>query len=168
MNNFPRMHVSLYVSNIENTVKFYESFFGVSANKVKTDYAKFILDKPSLIISFVLNESKVSSNFGHLGLQVETEEELKSKMDIANANNQVHLEEIGTNCCYATQDKFWAKDPDGHMWEIYYFHEDTEFNDPRYQNESAAACCTPEKPKVTLADINIIGEGSCESDSGCC
>lgn len=162
------MHVSLYVSDINNTVKFYESFFGVTANKVKDDYAKFILEKPSLIISFVLNESKVSPSFGHLGLQVETEAELKSKLKIAKSNDQVLLEEIGTNCCYATQDKFWAKDPDGHMWEVYYFHEDAEFNDPRYQNESAVACCTPEKPVVKLSKIKIMGEGSCEPGSGCC
>jgi len=22
-------------------------------------------------------------------------------------------------------------DPDGYQWEVYYFHEDVEFNDPR-------------------------------------
>ena len=168
MNTFPRMHISLYVSNIENTVKFYESFFGVSASKVKGDYTKFIIEKPSLIISFVLNEGKVSPNFGHLGFQVETKEELYTKMAQAKENDQVYLEELGANCCYATQDKYWSKDPDGHMWEVYYFHEDAEFNDPRYGNESAEACCTPTKPMVALSDINIIGQDSCETDSECC
>ena len=167
MNNFPRMHVSLYVSDIVKTVKFYEKFFSIKADKVKTDYAKFIIEKPSLIISFVQNAEKVSSNFGHLGFQVETEQELIKIMNIAQQNDQVYLEEIGTNCCYATQDKFWAKDPDGYMWEVYYFHEDVEFNDPRYTNTNAEACCTPSKPKVALTDIKIIG-GSCEPGSGCC
>ena len=45
---FPRMHVSLYVSDISSTVAYYEQFFNQKADKVKSDYAKFILDKPSL------------------------------------------------------------------------------------------------------------------------
>lgn len=177
MNSYPRMHVSLYVANINKTVEFYQSFFGKKADKVKDDYAKFILDKPSLIISFVQNAEKVSSNFGHLGFQVETENELTDKLELAKTNNHVFLEEVGTNCCYATQDKFWAKDPDGYMWEVYFFHTDSEFNDPRYEDQGAVACCTPEKdlsagqagekPKLVLSDINIIGE-SCEPGSGCC
>ena len=27
-------------------------------------------------------------------------------------------------CCYATQDKVWATDPDGHAWEIYVLLDD--------------------------------------------
>ncbi len=71
--NFPRMHVSLYVSDIQKTVEFYNTFFGVSVNKVEKGYAKYILDQPSLIISFIENKERVKSNFGHLGFQVETQ-----------------------------------------------------------------------------------------------
>ena len=74
---FPRMHVSLYVKNIEETVGFYNKFFGQDADKVKPGYAKYMLDKPSLIISFVENEVAVKSAFGHLGFQVETAKELQ-------------------------------------------------------------------------------------------
>ena len=167
MSSFPRMHVSLYVADMSKTVAFYERFFNVKANKIKSDYAKFILEEPSLIISFVQNADKVGSNFGHLGFQVETQDKLKELMELANANNQVFLEEVGTNCCYATQDKFWAKDPDGYMWEVYYFHSDAEFNDPRYSDNSSEACCVAtEKPMVNLADIKVIN--ACEPNSGCC
>ena len=167
MSNFPRMHVSLYVSDISKTVDFYQNFFNQKAEKVKDDYAKFILEKPSLIISFVQNKGKVSSSFGHLGLQVETKEELEDKLNLSKQNEQVFLEEEGTNCCYATQDKYWAKDPDGYMWEVYYFHEDVEFNDPRYSDNSSEVCCvSDEKPMVKLSDIKVIN--SCEPGSGCC
>ena len=168
MSNFPRMHVSLYVSDIPKTVQFYETFFGVTANKVKDDYAKFVLEKPSLIISFVQNSSKITPGFGHLGFQVETSKELEDRLALAKNNEMIYLEETGTNCCYATQDKFWVKDPDGYMWEVYYFHADAEFNDPRYDSSNAEACCTPskEKQKVALSDIGFVG--SCEPESGCC
>lgn len=150
MNNvFPRMHVSLYVSNIAKTVDFYTTFFGQEATKIKPGYAKFVLEKPSLIISFVENPARVQSNFGHLGFQVETVAELEEKLAAAREKNLVAKEEMGTNCCYAKQDKYWVKDPDGVQWEVYYFHEDAEFNDPHYETEAAAACCIPlEKVKA--------------------
>lgn len=28
-------------------------------------------------------------------------------------------EEIGTTCCFATQDKVWVTAPDGERWEVY-------------------------------------------------
>jgi catechol 2,3-dioxygenase-like lactoylglutathione lyase family enzyme len=141
-NPFPRMHVSLYVSNIQQSVNFYNSFFGVEPVKIKSNYAKYILDKPSLIISFVENKERVQQNFGHLGFQVETIEELNTRLEHAKQKGLVSKEETGTNCCYAKQDKFWANDPDGVQWEVYYFYEDAEFNDPHYEMKEASACCT--------------------------
>jgi catechol 2,3-dioxygenase-like lactoylglutathione lyase family enzyme len=158
MNQFPRMHVSLYVSNIAQTTEFYTTFFGVEPTKVKPNYAKYVLDSPSLIISFVENKERVKANFGHLGFQVETEEILANKLAEAKLKKMDILEEMGTNCCYAKQDKFWVTDPDGVQWEVYYFHEDAEFNDPHYANEEVPSCCMPstEKQKINLTDIKFM------------
>jgi catechol 2,3-dioxygenase-like lactoylglutathione lyase family enzyme len=155
MNNpFPRMHVSLYVSDIKKTTDFYTQFFGQQPAKVKPAYAKFVFDKPSLIISFVENKERVQANFGHLGFQVESPGELEIRLAEAKKKNLVAKEEIGTNCCYAKQDKFWVNDPDGVQWEEYYFHADAEFNDPHYAMSEATACCT-------VSSDNI------KSDCGC-
>ena len=167
--SFPRMHVSLYVSNLAASVNFYTTFFGQPANKVKPGYAKYILDKPSLIISFIENPERVQQNFGHLGFQMETFEEMSNLLDKARAHGIVSKEEIGTSCCYAIQDKFWATDPDGVQWEVYYFHEDAEFNDPHYALEDAAACCMPpvsQKEKISLSDLTTVN--TCAPGSGCC
>ena len=151
---FPRMHVSLYVSDIQKSVDFYTQFFKQEPTKVKSNYAKYILESPSLIISFVENKERVQSNFGHLGFQVETLEDLNIKLWEAKKNNLVAKEEVGKNCCYAKQDKFWVNDPDGVQWEVYYFHEDAEFNDPHYETNEATACCTPQdKKKVQLSEL---------------
>jgi len=141
-NPFPRMHVSLYVSDIQKSINFYTALFGQEPSKVKPKYAKYTLEDPSLIISFVENKERVQQNFGHLGFQVETIEELSKRLAKSKENNLVSKEEIGTSCCYAKQDKFWANDPDGVQWEVYYFHEDAEFNDPHYEMSEANACCT--------------------------
>ena len=164
------MHVSLYVSNLENTIKFYKGFFGVVPNKVKSGYAKFILEEPSLIISFIENKDRVQSNFGHLGFQLETKELMLEKLDSARLLGIVSKEEIGTACCYAVQDKFWAEDPDGVQWEVYYFHDDVEFNDPHYTGGDSNACCMPEEPKeFKLVELKInTSTESCTHGSGCC
>ena len=158
---FPRMHVSLYVSDLTATVNFYTAFFGQPAAKIRRGYAKYVLDQPSLIISFVENAARVASNFGHLGFQVETVAELDQRLTTARAAGLVQREEIGTACCYAKQDKFWVNDPDGTEWEVYYFHADAEFNDPRYQAEydtaagEASQCCLAPAPQTAaLADAN--------------
>ncbi len=188
MSTFPRMHVSLYVSDLTATVRFYSTFFGQEPTKVRPGYAKYTLYSPSLIISFVENAERVRSNFGHLGFQVETLAEMETRLEAARATGLVPREEMGTACCYAKQDKFWVNDPDGTEWEVYYFHEDAEFNDPRYQQEYDAAansqCCiapaaqgaslellTTEPMAFTLVDTSRPAASvatSCAPASGCC
>ena len=162
MATFPRMHVSLYVRDLIATVNFYTTFFGQEPSKVKSGYAKYTLDEPALIISFVENAARVQAQFGHLGFQVETVEELATRRAVAEAAGLISREEIGTSCCYAKQDKFWVNDPDGVEWEVYYFHADAEFNDPRYQAEYDAAsensqcCIAPAAVQIALPQLEML------------
>jgi len=177
------MHVSLYVSDLAATVNFYTAFFGRPAAKVRRGYAKYVLDAPSLIISFVENPARVASNFGHLGFQVETVEQLNQHLEVARKAGLVQREEMGTACCYAKQDKFWVNDPDGVEWEVYYFHEDAEFNDPRYEAEyqqASSQCCIAPAAQVadeelttapmafTLVDTSAEPSAACTPGGGCC
>ncbi len=163
---FPRMHVSLYVSDIAATVNFYDTFFGQPADKIRPHYAKYILNAPSLIISFVENAERVQSNFGHLGFQVESEKEMHERLEAARALNLVSKEEIGTACCYAVQDKFWVTDPDGMQWEVYYFHEDAEFNDPRFAGKDTQECCMPTPQEGNK--LQSVSEEACCVPGVCC
>lgn len=152
--SFPRMHVSLYVTDIQKSEAFYTAFFQTQPVKQKEDYLKYVLEAPSLIISFVQKPEKVAGNFGHLGFQVASVEILKEKLLAAYRAKLPVIEEMGTTCCYALQDKFWVADPDGYHWEVYVFHEDAVFEDPNEPHiqtmdppmESVSAsgsCCTP-------------------------
>lgn len=147
---FPRTHISLYVKSIDDTVNFYTKFFNAEAAKVEDGYAKFELDHPALTISFVEKDEVPAAKFGHLGIQVKTKEELNEKLNLARGNKIVEMEEIGTACCYAIQDKFWVADPDGYEWEIYHFISD----DSRMSSKADAegeACCTPEEKEGAAA-----------------
>ena len=142
-----------------------------------------MLDKPSLIISFVENAGRVQSHFGHLGFQVETVAELNERLAAARRAGLVSREEMGTSCCYAKQDKFWVNDPDGVEWEVYYFHADAEFNDPRYQAEYDAAgssqcCIAPAAEALAVVEALpalaampfVLAEdaATCTPGGGCC
>ena len=155
---FPRMHISFYVSDINKTIDFYNKFFGQEPEKTKPDYAKYLLAKPALIISFVENKERVQSQFGHVGFQVETPGALLDKMLLVQKLGLKTKEEMGTSCCYAYQDKFWVIDPDGIHWEVYYFHEDAEFNDPRFETGSQEACCVPGESKKKKVSLGSLGQ----------
>ncbi len=146
---YPRMHVSLHVKSIDETVGFYTKFFGTEPAKIKRGYAKYELDEPALTISFIENRKEVQSGFGHLGIQVKTKEELNNKLNLAGDHELVQREEVGIACCYAIQDKFWVNDPDGYEWEIYRFLDDVEVNDSKDDKEGSICCATQETEKAT-------------------
>ena len=165
---FPRMHVSLYVGDLARTIGFYNAFFGRAPEKTRPGYAKYVLPEPALIISFVENKDRVRANFGHLGIQVEERADLDRRLAIAREQGLVSKEEMGTACCYAEQDKFWATDPDGHQWEVYHFHADVEFNDPHFASADTAACCIPNAEKTDKVKVETGEACGCGVSSTCC
>lgn len=138
MNNQTKFHIALHVSDINRTTSFYRDLFGQEPVKIKEDYAKFELDNPGLVISFLQKPDEVQAGFGHLGLRVLSEKELSDKKALIEGKLQIALEEQNTNCCYAHQDKFWVNDPDGYEWEIYYVKEDSGQQEKRHQ---LSMCC---------------------------
>ncbi len=137
MENQNKFHIGMHVTDIQKTVDFYQHLFGVQPIKQKKDYAKFELDNPGLVISFIESPKKVGNQFGHLGIRVNSQEELEAKKIEVSGYLEIALEEEATNCCYAVQNKFWVNDPDGYEWEVYHFIEDAE-KKPKY---SAVSCC---------------------------
>lgn len=139
-----KFHVGLNVSDIEQTTNFYQRLFGQEPVKVEKGYSKFELENPGLVISFI--ESKTPSpQFGHMGIRVNSHEELVTKKTELEALIKIELEEKNTSCCFAVQDKFWVKDPDGYEWEVYHFLKDAEEMGGRQtsteENKELIGCC---------------------------
>lgn len=142
-----KSHISLYVSDINKSTEFYTRFLGLNPVKTKPDYAKFELSDPALVLSLVQNPERVQANFGHLGLVVDSKAAVTAWQTLAQERGlAIVLVENQTRCCYALQDKFWVHDPDGVQWEVYTFHENSEWNDPQFSSVQAkekvnAVCC---------------------------
>jgi len=56
----------------------------------------------------------------HLGIQVESDDELESVNAALQAAEQSTLAEPDAKCCYASSNKHWAKDPQGVVWEMFH------------------------------------------------
>lgn len=137
-----RLHISLYVSDIDRTVKFYSKLFKSGPVKVKAGYAKFLPDNPSLNISFIENPSGIRAEFGHLGIEVQDSAMVNEYAKYLKEQGFNLTEEPGVHCCYAVQDKFWVSDPDGYDWEVYHLLEDSEKSGWKVlSDEEAQACC---------------------------
>lgn len=133
-------HVGINVTNLEQSIEFYSKLFGDEPVKVKSDYAKFLLETPGLNFTLNLRDEVSGNQVGHFGIQVEsTEEVMAHKNRLAENGILTHFEEIDTACCYALQDKFWVNDPDGNEWEFFYTKADVDV-----VNENDSACCTPD------------------------
>lgn len=126
-----KVHLSLPVSDIQKTRAFYSQLFQSAPSKEKFDYIKFEPSHLALNISFHVGKPKPDV---HLGLQVTEAKELNSEH--ARLGEFVEGERDTSVCCYASQDKFWVKDPDGYRWEIYRLVADTE-----QKMSSQSTCC---------------------------
>jgi len=72
--NFPgeeRIHISVNVADLFESVNFYRHFFGIDPIKIREGYAKFDVQDPPL--NFSVNENPLDTRTqGHLGIQVKS------------------------------------------------------------------------------------------------
>ena len=71
-----KTHISLNVSDVEQSVEFYSKMLGVAPFKQKNDYAKFDVANPPLNLTMNQTGFERGGSLSHLGLQVETSEEV--------------------------------------------------------------------------------------------
>jgi lactoylglutathione lyase len=133
------VHVHLHVSDLAASRAFYEKLLEVPPVKTRPGYAKFLPDFAPINLALSAGEAGAGKTIDHLGFQVESRELVRLLMARARAAGLTVREELDTNCCYANQDKFWVRDPDGVEWEIYHLNYDLEDEVPVQD----ATCCTP-------------------------
>ncbi|MFM0356511.1 ArsI/CadI family heavy metal resistance metalloenzyme [Paraburkholderia nemoris] len=140
-----RMHIHVAVESLANSVRFYTSMFGgVEPTVLKADYCKWELTDPK--VNFAISQRGAKPGVDHLGIQVETDEELaEMRSRFANAVMPT-LDQAATTCCYAKSDKSWTMDPQGVAWETFRTLEAAPtYGQSRHDPDPAAsvACCTP-------------------------
>jgi catechol 2,3-dioxygenase-like lactoylglutathione lyase family enzyme len=113
-----RLQLALNVSNLEESVKFYSTFFKTEPAKLRPGYANFAIAEPPLKLVLFENPSNPGT-INHLGVEVfSTEEVVDATRYLAGQGLGTDVED-GTVCCHALQDKVWVDGPDDSRWEVY-------------------------------------------------
>ncbi|AWH95240.1 ArsI/CadI family heavy metal resistance metalloenzyme [Dietzia psychralcaliphila] len=120
-----RVQLALNVDDVDEAVRFYSTLFGVEPAKRKPGYANFVVDQPPLKLVLLENPGQGGS-LNHLGVEVESSEQVHSEIARLTDAGMFTDEEIGTTCCFATQDKAWVTGPGGERWEVYTVLADSE------------------------------------------
>jgi catechol 2,3-dioxygenase-like lactoylglutathione lyase family enzyme len=118
-----RVQLALNVSDLQASIDFYAKLLATEPAKVRPGYANFaVADPPLKLILIERAEARGSGLAGalnHLGVEVETADEVgRSALRLTAEGLATDLRE-NTTCCYAVQDKVWVDDPDSVPWEVY-------------------------------------------------
>ncbi len=142
-----RIQLALNVDDIDTAVEFYSTLFGTQPAKRKPGYANFVVTEPPVKLVLLENAGQ-GGTLNHLGVEVETSEQVHSEIARLSEAGLFTQEQIATTCCFATQDKVWVTGPDAERWEVYTVLVDTEefgtapvLGATPSTTESIAVCC---------------------------
>ena len=132
-----RVQLALDVDDLDEAVAFYSRLLGAEPAKRRPGYANFAVSEPPLKLVLLENPGR-GGQLNHLGIEVDSSDEVQAHTGRLREAGLVADEEPGTTCCYATQDKVWVTGPAGERWEVYTVLADS----PTFAGDSSApACC---------------------------
>jgi lactoylglutathione lyase len=113
-----RVQLALNVDDLDASIAFYSRLLGVAPAKVRPGYANFAVASPPLKLVLLENPGK-GGTLNHLGIEVPDTATVHSEIGRLSGEGLFTDEEMGTTCCFATQDKVWVTGPAGERWEVY-------------------------------------------------
>lgn len=135
-----RIQLALNVDNLDEAIAFYTKLFGTPPAKVKPGYANFAVTEPPLKLVLLENPGQ-GGTLNHLGVEVESSDQVHAEIGRLTEEGLFTEEEIGTTCCFALQDKVWVTAPDGERWEVYTKLADSQTFFEVTEVEPAGGCC---------------------------
>jgi len=159
-----RVQLALNVADIDAAVDFYSKLFGAEPAKRRPGYANFAIAEPPLKLVLIENAAGrgegVTGALNHLGVEVESPEEVQAATRRLSAEGLEPDVQESTTCCYAVQDKAWVNDPDGAPWEVYTVLADAP--------EETGLGCSTEGCAVTDEQAIPVGATSAPAASSAC
>ena len=144
-----RIQLALNVADVEAATAFYAALFGTEPAKTRPGYANFAIADPPLKLVLLENPGP-GGTLNHLGVEVEGVDEVDALQTRLAGRGLASVDERGTTCCYAKQDKFWVEGaPDGERWEVYTVLADS----PTFGSEAGDGpdCCAADTGRATGA-----------------
>jgi len=113
-----RAQLALNVDSLDEAIDFYSKLFNTKPAKVKPGYANFAVAQPPLKLVLIENPGQ-GGTLNHLGVEEDSSDTVHTEIARLANEGLFTEEEIGTTCCFATQDKVWVTGPAGEKWEVY-------------------------------------------------
>jgi catechol 2,3-dioxygenase-like lactoylglutathione lyase family enzyme len=153
-----RVQLALNVSELDEAISFYSKLFAAEPAKVRPGYANFAIANPPLKLVLIENAEQAPGSLNHLGVEVETTEEVAAAQARLAGEGLPTAVEEQTACCYAVQDKVWVDGPGGEPWEVYTVLSDAEMpaGQLRAEEPAGAACCAT-RPDLA---VSVVGPTS--------
>ncbi len=108
-----RAQLALNVDNLQDAVTFYSKLFGTEPAKLEPGYANFAIAEPPPLKLVLFENPGKGGTINHLGVEVDSSEKVHAEIARLTGEGLFTDEEIGTTCCFATQDKVWVTGPAG-------------------------------------------------------
>jgi catechol 2,3-dioxygenase-like lactoylglutathione lyase family enzyme len=143
-----RFHVHVAVAELAPSVRFYSTVFGAPPTMVKEDYAKWMLEDPR--INFAISARGAAPGLDHLGLQVDSDEELAALRAQVGQADIAALDQPDAACCYAQSNKYWTTDPQGIAWETFHSLASIPVYGDERRADGGASCCAPQAQAVAF------------------
>jgi len=133
-----RFHVHVAVDDLDASIQFYSTVFGAVPAMVQPDYAKWMVEDPR--INFAISKRGGATGIDHLGIQVESDEELTALRQQVAATQLAAQDQPKAECCYARSDKYWTTDPQGIAWETFHTLDAIPVYGDTNRNQTRACC----------------------------
>ncbi|MEV0847673.1 ArsI/CadI family heavy metal resistance metalloenzyme [Streptomyces sp. NPDC049954] len=147
-----RAQLALNVADLEASVAFYSKLFGVEPAKRRPGYANFAITAPPLKLVLIEGEPGQETRLDHLGVEVETTDEVTAATTRLKDAGLATFEENDTSCCYALQDKVWVQGPGKEPWEVYVVKADAD-QLGKSTALGGAACCAGQPEAAETAPV---------------
>jgi hypothetical protein len=109
-------------------------------------------------VNFAISTRGREPGLDHLGIQVESADELQEVYARLREAGGNIVEQGQTACCYARSEKSWIDDPAGIAWETFFTTgESTSYGDgsgereARIAHQKQSACAAPQTAPVVAA-----------------
>jgi Glyoxalase/Bleomycin resistance protein/Dioxygenase superfamily len=161
-----RIQLALNVENLEESIGFYSKLFATEPAKVRPGYANFAVTEPPLKLVLIENPGQGGS-INHLGIEVTDAGTVDAEQTRLAQAGFDSVDERGTTCCYAEQDKFWVENaPNGERWEVYTVLADSPVAGG--PNEASACSCGTATASPEVGGLDEVGGLVIVGQSGCC
>ena len=119
-----RIHIGVVVKDFEKSLHFYTTLFGADPSLKRDGYARWMLEDPR--VNLAINTQGPAPGIDHVGIQVESDDDVAKSSQRLKENGYVAEDDPDSNCGYAVQNKVWASDPQGVVWETFHSKAPTD------------------------------------------